>query len=148
MTTDRATEAAGWMLTSLGVITSTAFQEWAIALGTSVFGLGLLGVKFFLEAKRGWVSSRAIDREDEISELQHEIMLLHLKADEAAELSRLNREKSVERAAILQSEIDHTRGKLADAEARIETIKASSSTSIPVYPPVVEPAQPGSGGEQ
>jgi hypothetical protein len=146
MTTDRATEAAGWMLTSLGVITSTATQEWTLAVGTSALGIGLLGAKFFIEAKRSWANSRAIDREDEIAALKHEITILHLRADEAAEQSRLHREQSVERATVLQSEIDRTRGQLAQAEAQIEDVRAKSSDSITIrIPSPPETAQPGGG---
>lgn len=146
MTTDRATEAAGWTLTSMGVVTSTAMQEWTLAIGTALAGLVILAINCLLRIKRGRADARAIDRESEIAALRHEITILHLRADEAAEQSRLHREQSQERATVLQSEIDRTRGQLAQAEAQIEDVRARSSDSITIrIPSQPETAQPGGG---
>lgn len=143
MTAEKASEAAGWMLTSLGVVSATAIQEWTLAVGTALAGIVILGVNCVLRIKRGQADAATIDRENEIASLRHQIMKLHLKADEAAEQSRMNREKSIERAAALQSEIENTRGKLAVAEAKIEDIKSHSSMVIPIYPPKEESPQAG-----
>lgn len=124
MTTEKATESAGWILTSLGVITSTSIEEWALALATTVAGVSILVLNVVLRIRK------AI-RDEEIAGLKHEIERLHLRAEEKAEQSREAWARVKVETTALKDEV--------------KALKASSSTSIPVYPSVVEPAQPGSG---
>ena len=114
MTTDRATEAAGWMLTSLGVVASTAYEQRAVAFTTAASGILILGLNVVLRFRK------AI-RDEEIAGLKHEIARLHLRAEEKAEQSREAWARVKVETAALKEEV--------------QSLKANSSVSIPVQSP-------------
>jgi hypothetical protein len=117
----RATDAAGWTLTSLGIVTSTAIQQWTLALGTATAGLILLGLNVVLKVRKAM-------RDEEISQLRHQIDVLHLKAEEKAEQSR-------ESWAIARAET-------ASLKDEIVSLKVASSHAMPVTVITTSTGQP------
>jgi hypothetical protein len=108
---EKASDVAGWTLTSLGIVTSTAMQEWVLAICSAIAGITILGLNVVLRIRK------AI-RDEEIAGLKHEIDRLHLRAEEKAEQSR-------EAWARVGAETVQLKGE-------IETLKAASNYAMPV----------------